>query len=156
MTFGIAYQANDDLSIMLDYRKINYTDVGSVSNAGQVPLLFGMSGGPGFGWDDVKAVKLGVEWAASDTLTWRFGYASNDNPIGPEDVNLNIIAPGVVTKHISTGLELDLGEGDAFEFMLTYVPEETVSGPGLLNPNHIVNLAMDQLIVGISWTINME
>ncbi|MBT8449353.1 MAG: outer membrane protein transport protein, partial [Gammaproteobacteria bacterium] len=155
ITLGTSFKPSEDVSVMLDLRQIYYTDVGSVSNAGNVPLLFGMTDGPGFGWDDVTAVKVGVEWKTSDTMTWRLGVASNDNPIGSEDVNLNILAPGVVTKHFTTGFELDLGDGDAFEFAFTYVPNESVQGRGLQVPDHIVTIDMDQLILGASWTFNL-
>lgn len=156
LTIGASFDVSDNVTIMLDWRQIYYEDAGSVSNPGQVPLLFGMDGGPGFGWDNVTAVKVGVEWKVSDALTWRFGYAENDNPIGPEDVNLNILAPGVVTTHITAGFELALDSGDAFEFSFAYVPEESVSGPGMMNPNHKVTIAMDQMIVGASWTFNLD
>jgi len=155
VTLGTSFKPSDDVSVMLDVRQIYYTDVGSVSNPGNVPLLFGMANGPGFGWDDVTAVKVGVEWKTSETMTWRLGIASNDNPIGSDDVNLNILAPGVVTKHFTTGFELDLGDGDAFEFAFTYVPNESVQGRGLQVPEHIVTIDMDQLILGASWTFNL-
>lgn len=156
MSIGASFKPADDVTVMIDVREMNYTDVGSVSNAGNIPLLFGMDGGPGFGWDDVRAYKVGVEWATSDTMTWRFGIASNDNPIESDDVNLNILAPGVVTKHYTTGFEMDLEDGDSFEFSFTYVPNESVSGPGLSNPGHTVKLEMDQLILGASWTFNLD
>jgi len=156
LTIGVAFHADEDLTFMLDWKQINYTDAGSVSNSGAEQVPFGFPGGPGFGWDDVTAIKLAVEWQTSETMTWRFGYAENDNPIGPEDVALNILAPGVVTTHFSTGFELDLGEGDAFEFAFTYVPSEEVTGYGMAMNNDVITLEMDQMIMGFSWTINMD
>ena len=51
---------------------------------------------------------------------------------------------------------MDLGDGDAFEFAFTYVPNEDVIGNGLSNPQHQVKLEMDQLILGLSWTFNLD
>ena len=88
---------------MVDYKHIFYSKIPSVGNSSAIPLPFGASGGPGFGWHDVDVFKIGAEWRASPAWTLRAGYAHNTNPIKSTDVTLNIIAPGVVTDHITGG-----------------------------------------------------
>jgi len=178
---GLAYEASDAMTLMIDYKRINYSDVGSVSNDGSLnafqfnPMTgmvgnpLGSAGGPGFGWDDVTAIKFGLEWQSSDDMTWRIGYAHNNNPIGKEDVNLNILAPGVVTTHFTAGFKMDFDDSGALELFLAYMPSEAVSGDGMMNPmfdmmasmeagmeidvpDHVVTIEMDQLMVGASWT----
>ncbi len=178
---GIAYEASEDMTFMFDYKRINYTDIGSVSNdgslmdfqfnpiTGEVSNLLGSAGGPGFGWDDVSAVKFGLEWKSTDDITWRVGYAHNNNPIGKNDVNLNILAPGVITTHYTAGFKMDM-QDNALEFFLAYMPNEAVSGDGMMNDvfdfmasqqfgmeidveDQIVTIEMDQLMVGVSWTM---
>ena len=39
------------------------------------PSLFGAPNGPGFGWSDVNAIAVGLEWRATKDLTLRAGYA---------------------------------------------------------------------------------
>ena len=66
-------------------------------------LLFGATGGPGFGWHDVNVFKVGLQYKVNDQWTLRAGYAYNNNPVQPADVMLNILAPGVVKHHITAG-----------------------------------------------------
>ena len=68
---GVAADVSPTVTVMLDYKWINYSDIGSVGNSSSIMLPFGSSGGPGFGWEDVDVWKLGVEWRRDDEWTWR-------------------------------------------------------------------------------------
>jgi long-chain fatty acid transport protein len=155
-TIGVAFDVTPAVTVMFDYRHINYSDVPAVSNATTVPLPFGASGGPGFGWDDVDAYKLGVEWNASERWTWRGGIAQNNNPIGPEDVTLNILAPGVVEQHYTFGFTYAASERSAIDFAFMYAPQASVSGievtPMGPNPGHQIELEMNQIQATVGWT----
>lgn len=129
LTAGIAVDATSNLTLMLDYKRIFYSTIGSVGNSSAIPLPFGASGGPGFGWHDVDVVKVGAEWRASPAWTFRAGYAHNTNPIKSTDVTLNIIAPGVTTDHITGGFSYQMNRNWAFDFAGAYVPKHSVSGP---------------------------
>jgi long-chain fatty acid transport protein len=78
----------------------------------------------------------------------RAGYAHNTNPIGPADVTLNILAPGVVTDHIAGGFTYKWGRHSNLDLSVMYVPENTVSGievtPFGPNPGRTITLAMHQ------------
>ena len=153
-TVGFAWDVAPDITAMFDIRKVNYSGVGSIGNATTVPNFFGNFGGPGFGWDDVTAYKFGVEWRRDD-VTWRAGYARNNNPIGPEDVTLNILAPGVTTSHITGGFSYAVNESNSFDFALMYAPNSSVSGPEVIPggpPGHNIELSMNQLEVTFGWT----
>jgi len=179
---GLAYNAADNIKLMMDYKRINYSDVGSVANDGSLNAFqfnhmtgavgnpLGSAGGPGFGWDDISAIKFGLEWQSSDDMTWRIGYAHNDNPINKEDVNLNILAPGVTTTHFTAGVKVGLEDKGAVEFFLAYMPTESVTGDAMMNPvfdmmisaeygmaidvpDQTITIEMDQLMVGVSWTM---
>ena len=155
ITAGIAWKASPDTTIMLDYQKIFYSDVPAIGNAGNAGAL-GAPGGAGFGWDDVDVVKLAVEWKAGDRMTWRAGYAHASNPVGPEDVTLNIIAPGIVEHHLALGGSWKLDSGSSFDFAVNYVPESTVSGtettPGGPTPGSVVKLNMHQFSISFGFT----
>ncbi len=151
---GIALDVTPDVTVMADWRRIFYSDVGAIGNAVDAGRL-GAPGGAGFGWDDVDAFKLGVEWRQSDTMTWRAGYSQNTNPIGPEDVMFNILAPAVVERHISLGGTKKLSDRDALDFSLGFVPEVKVSGPeiaGGIPTGGTVTPFMSQLSASIGWT----
>ena len=107
-TVGLAWKASPSLTLMADYQHIWYSDVPAVGNATNAGPL-GAPGGAGFGWDDVDVLKLGAEWRSSAEMTWRAGYAHATNPVGPEDVTLNIIAPGIVEDAPNASLGAGIG-----------------------------------------------
>lgn len=152
---GIAADLTPDFTVMFDYRWINYEGVNSVSNPTTVPLPLGAPDGLGFGWDNLNAYKVGAEWRGMEGWTWRLGYAHNNNPVGSEDVTLNILAPGVVTNHITAGFEKKFGERHSVEVGFMYAPEHSVSGievtPLGANPGHTIELDMSQLDFTIGW-----
>ena len=88
-------------------------------------------------------------------MTWRAGYAQNSNPIGPEDVTFNILAPAVVERHISFGGSRKINDTDAFDFSITFVPEVSVDGPEMTPMGPLggtVAPYMNQLSASIGWT----
>lgn len=154
VTAGLAYDANPNLTLMLDYQHIFYSDIGALANAGNAGPL-GAAGGAGFGWDDVDVVKLGVEWRANDKITLRAGYAYATNPIGAEDVTLNILAPGITTHHFTAGGTFSINDRNAINFSAVYAPLSSVSGsevtPQGATPGSI-ELKMYQASVNIEWS----
>jgi long-chain fatty acid transport protein len=156
ITAGLAWKARPDLTLLADYQRIFYSGIGAIGNSNSAGPL-GAPGGAGFGWDDVDAVKLGVEWRQDDRMTWRAGYAYSSNPVGPEDVTLNIIAPGIVQHHLSAGGTYKLNDRNSIDFALTYVLPNKVRGgettPGGPTPGTI-ELNMHQVSASIGWTIN--
>lgn len=150
-TIGAALKLSNDFTIMADFNRIYYSKVESVGNATNVPQLFGSTGGPGFGWDDISTFKIGAEWKQSENLTLRAGFSRNENPVGPEDAALNILAPGVVKSHFTGGFQYDLASGSAFEFAAAYVPTVSVVGQGMMNPTHEVKIEMKQYVVSFGW-----
>jgi long-chain fatty acid transport protein len=147
---GIAVDVTPNLTLLADYRHIWFGSIASIANPSTNILLgnpLGSDNGPGFGWDDVDVVKLGIEWRKSPDLTLRAGYAYATNPISPRDVQFNILAPAVVQHHITAGFELRLDNAWSIEFAGLYAPEESVKGgelPGFGNPAHTVEISMYQ------------
>ncbi|MBD3728297.1 MAG: outer membrane protein transport protein [Sphingomonadales bacterium] len=153
---GMAIDAGENITLMADYRHIEYSDVPAVSNASNIQLPFGAPGGPGFGWDNVDVVKFGIESEVSDKLTLRAGAAFNNNPVPRADATLNILAPGVSKQHFTAGARLKMGETSALDFSFLYSPpahtigiEVTPQGP---NPTHQIDLQMHQFEVGVAWS----
>ncbi len=148
VTAGVAWEVQPDLTAMLDYQRIFYSGVPAVSNATNAGPL-GAPGGAGFGWDDVGVVKLGVEWRQSPQMTWRAGYAYSDNPIGPEDVLLNVLAPGVVQHHLTFGGSWQATERDRIDFAAIRAFNTSVTGSDGSGP---ITIDMDQIAVSVGWT----
>ena len=75
---GIAFKATPETTVAFDVERINYADVPSVGNTfpACAAQLGADNGGPGFGWQNINAYKLGVSHAYSSTFTLRAGYDS--------------------------------------------------------------------------------
>lgn len=151
---GMAFKPQSNLTLMLDFQKIFYSGIPAIANAGNSGPL-GAPGGAGFGWDDVDVVKFGVEWQQSPEMIWRAGYAYSSNPVGTEDVTLNIIAPGIVRHHFTLGGTRRLSDRDSLDFAFVYVPKASISGPettpGGPTPGR-VKLEMEQFSLSVGWT----
>jgi long-chain fatty acid transport protein len=81
---GISFKPMAGLDVAFDVMRIDYSGVRSINNP-LLPNLFqaplGTDGGAGFGWDDVTAYKLGVQYALNPQLTLRGGYNYGKQPI---------------------------------------------------------------------------
>jgi long-chain fatty acid transport protein len=155
VTAGVAFDVTQALTVMLDYKHIFYGGVDSVSNPMTNPDFFGSDDGPGFGWQDVDVLSAAIAWKVSPNFTLRAGYAHNNDPVGKDDVTINILAPGVVTDHISAGFSGKVSEHSTIDFAAVYVPTHTVSGmeitPFGANPNRTIKLSMYQLDFTIGY-----
>jgi len=158
---GVAVDLNSRLTLLVDYKRIWYSEVNSVANPSTnifTGAQFGDSDGPGFGWDDVDVIKAGLEWQASDALTLRAGYSYVTSALNSRDVLFNILAPAVVQHHITAGFEYQLNPQWSIELAGLYAPESKLSGGelalgGPFNPDHSIELSMHQydVTVGIKY-----
>ncbi len=168
ITAGVAWDALPTLTLMAEYKRIFYSGVSSIANAGSQIIMaafggpgrvLGLSDGPGFGWKDIGVYTVGAEWRVTPSLALRAGYAHNDNPIRWTDMTFNILAPGVVTDHITAGFGYKFNEKANLDFALTYVPTHKISGPEMTpfgyNPLRTITLSMHQweASLGFSYKI---
>jgi long-chain fatty acid transport protein len=142
----------------VDYQKISYSDVRSVSNASGAIMLgvpLGAVNGSGFGWSDVNVMKLGVQWQATSALTVRAGVNVGDNPVKSADVTFNILAPGVVTTHYTLGGTYAISPTAEISMAYTLVPSNSVSGPSLgalmQGGNETIKMSQQSLGVQFGW-----
>lgn len=141
-TVGLAFDATPQLQLAFDYERIKYSDAHSVNNPSGLALFcaagvandcLGASSGAGFGWRDVDVWKLGMQYRVDPRLTLRAGYNLTDNPIKPEDVTFNILAPGVVRHHITAGATWGLDATSAITVAAMYAFNNDVQGGSLFN-----------------------
>ncbi len=161
---GIAVKATPALTIAADIQQINYGDVRSVAN-GVTPTLLnpfasplGASTGSGFKWRDQTVFKLGVEYAYSNNLTLRAGYNYGKTPIRSgtiDDVTFNILAPGVVEKHITLGATWTRANKDEVTLSYMHAFSKSVTGPSatvlLVGAPSTETLKMHQNTLGIAY-----
>jgi long-chain fatty acid transport protein len=157
---GVAFKATPALTIALDYQRINYNKVASVGNPSNVlgvgAAALGASGSSiGFGWQNVNAFKLGVEYQWDSKLLLRAGYNHSDNPVTSRDVTFNILAPGIVQDHLTLGFTYALQGGSEITMAYMHAFKNSVSGPAN-NPNFNTlggteTLEMSENSLGIAW-----
>lgn len=164
---GVAWQATPAVKLALDYQRINYSGVASVSN----PLLpnigngLGSDNGPGFGWDDMNVWKLGMEYKYSKQLTLRAGYSHTDSPIKASncatmpdcsETTFNIIAPAVIEDHVTLGFTYALASGNEVTVAYMHGFKNDVTGTpvlfgGLMGGTEKIQMYQNSLGIQYSW-----
>lgn len=131
-TVGLAWKGAPNLAVALDYERINYSDSKAVSNPienySQYGHLLGSSNGPGFGWQDISVYKLGVQYATSEQWTWRAGWNHGQNPVPSSQVFFNILAPGIVTDHLTLGFTNHVSKTSAVSMDFVHAFKKTLTG----------------------------
>ncbi|WP_396436020.1 OmpP1/FadL family transporter [Limnohabitans sp.] len=157
---GLNVQVTPAVSVAADYSRINYSGVTSIGNpmSNLTPSTpMGSANGPGFGWSNVDVFKLGVQWQASATMVLRAGFNQSTNPVKPENVTFNILAPGVITQHFTLGGTYALGQDAEFTWAYMYAPKNTVTGPSMFNQpgstaiTETVRMSQQSLGVQYGW-----
>lgn len=147
---GIAVDITPRLTALIDYKRIWYGSVASISNPSTNPFPLGLDNGPGFGWQDIDVIKAGLEWRATDDLTLRAGYSYATSALQSRDVFFNILAPAAVQHHITGGLEYALNDLWSVELAGLYAPEGSVSGLSPLGPTEL-RMHQYDVTVGVKY-----
>lgn len=155
-TLGVAVRPAGGWLVAVDYKKIKYSGIASVGNPSTNQAPLGSSNGPGFGWQDVDVVKVGVEYQMSPALTVRGGYGHTDNPIMARDVTFNILAPGVVKDHYTLGFTYAIAKDSEITGAYMHAKRKSVTGASFFNafaPGMGGNetIEMYQNSVGVAW-----
>lgn len=150
---GFSFEPTSGVIVALDWKRIWYSQIDSVGNPLLSPGAFGDDNGPGFGWEDIDAFKLGVSWEVNPTITLRAGIGVNDNPIPESEVLLNVLAPGVQEQHYTAGLGWQVNPDNMINFGIMYSPSNTVSGsiPAGFGGG-TAELEMYQVEATVGWT----
>ena len=150
---GIAVKATPQLTVAADVQRINYSDVASVGNSSSNQSLLGSSNGPGFGWRDVTAVKLGASYVWNEQLTLRAGYNHSSQPIRSAETMFNILAPGVVQDHLTLGTTWLLENKAELSLAYMHAFENSVNGSGSIPQPYggEANLKMYQDSLGVAY-----
>lgn len=137
--------------VLLDYQKVNFSEVRAVGNRLDpnrfvnecaLPRLggnmapsdacLGADAGPGFGWGDVATTKLGYELLLGD-LQLRGGYSRNHQPIPADEVLFNVLAPAVIEQHFTGGVAYRMDDAWSLEMSATYARNRPTTGKNPLS-----------------------
>lgn len=154
---GFACQIAPPVTVAVDVVRIEYSGIKSVNNP-LLPNLFtaplGSSNGAGFGWEDVTAYKLGVQWAVNPTMTLRAGYNYGKQPIPASETLFNVLAPGVVEQHYTVGGTWVMPGNGELSFFFMVAPEKKVNGSNSIPPafgGGNVNLSLKEMSLGVGY-----
>jgi long-chain fatty acid transport protein len=158
---GVALQVTPRVQVALDYQAINYSKVPSIGNASVANLFagnaLGTANGAGFGWKDVNVLKIGVQWQLNAKWVLRAGYNDGDNPVTPADAMFNVLAPGVMEKHITVGGTYQPNAKDEWSFAYWHAKNSTVNGLGFnfttMPPGTFpISIRMKQNGIGVQYS----
>ncbi len=152
-TIGLAYElVPNKLIVAADYKQILYSKVNSIGNPMNMSAALGMEAGSGFGWEDMKVFKVGVEYIVDDEWKLRTGFSSGNSPVNSANALLNIIAPGVIENHITFGFSKIMGSKE-INVAIVRALRNTVTGPNAMDPVQTIDLTMAQweLEIGITF-----
>jgi long-chain fatty acid transport protein len=153
-TVGAAFQATPDVTVAVDYQRINYSGVPSIGNTSKSTAPLGAANGPGFGWKDIGVFKLGVQWQTTPKLALRAGYNKSQNPIEANDVTFNILAPGVTTSHVTLGGTYALSPSAEMTVAYMHAPRQSVTGGTLLRiggATETIGMSQNSLGLQVGW-----
>ncbi|WP_161958670.1 OmpP1/FadL family transporter [Ferruginivarius sediminum] len=151
-TVGTALRPVEGLWILADFQQIQYDEVAAVSNEFPAGTQLGAENGPGFGWETMNVVKLGLQWRASEKLTLRAGYSTTDQPIPDDQLLFNILAPGVVEDHFTAGFGYRFSESWSVDASALYAPKVDVSGANATDPAQDVEVELSEFSATIGVT----
>jgi long-chain fatty acid transport protein len=166
LKFGVTFHANEKLDLNFDFEYIWYSDVKAVGNpiqlifncptagAGGMALdnCLGGSDGAGFGWENMAVYKVGAKYQAGEDWIWRFGYSYGKQPIPEDQMTFNILAPGVMESHFTTGFTLERTPGRQFNMSFMFAPNNKVTGPQNFDPTQNVTFQMYQWEMEASYS----
>lgn len=137
---GIAVKATPQTTVAADVQRINYGKIPSIANgvlsslANPAGCPLGSACGSGFRWQNQTVYKIGVEHQYNPAWTVRAGFNYGKSPIGTtaNDVTFNIIAPGVVEKHVTLGATYKRRTGGELTVSYMHAFKNTVTGPSAI------------------------
>jgi len=158
INMGLAWELSNEVTAVIDFQRINYGDIKSLANSNNrlfwPPNNLGGDNGLGFGWQDVKILKLGASWRYDDKLTLRAGYSHASDAITGEEGLFNILAPAVVRDHVSVGASWQYDRQSAVHLAFTRGISRSVNGtnPNVAPQTGSLNLSVNELEISGSRT----
>jgi len=157
LTVGLSAKVSPKTTIALDIQQIYYSKVNAIGNSSHARAegkLFGITNGPGFGWDDQTVIKVGVKHQMNPKVALMAGYNHGDSPMGPEDTFFGALTPAVTEDHLSLGFEYKLSKKSAITGSYTHTFGNEVKGDKNTNPLKFqpLDLHMDQDAIGIGYS----
>jgi long-chain fatty acid transport protein len=162
VAFGLSIRPNPKLTLAFEAQRIFYSDVDSISNPGPTLAEFGgfvtpdrqlgASNGIGFGWESIWALKVGGKYEFNNKWTVRAGYNYGESPIPDDEVLINILAPGTVEHHLTTGISYRYDKQSEVTLSYMYAVHNQQTDPVTSFAGSSAKFGMHQHAVDISYS----
>ncbi len=127
---GVAYQLTPSIQVAADYQRYEFEAESSFGNrlsALNQGKPLGSEQGPGFGYRDLNAYKLGVNWQALPQTSIKAGYIAANQMMSKSETLFGMLGPVPTTTHYTVGFSSNLG-GYELSGMVAHAPCQTVRG----------------------------
>ncbi len=114
VSLGAAYSGMENWVFAVDVRYFDYDNTAGFSE---------------FGWSNVFAGAIGIQYCISDSWRVRFGYNFNQNPLSAGDAIANISDPLIQEQNISAGLSLRVADNVDVSLAYVYLVNNRLTGP---------------------------
>lgn len=157
---GLKYTPSSKVTVLLDYTRINYSDIAAIANPISNLTVggnqLGTDNGGGFGWQDMDVYKLGIAWQVSKGLTLLAGWNHGKQPIPENETLFNILAPATVEDHLTLGATWAMADNSELTVAYMHAFENTVKGSGSIPlgggfPGGEADISMSQDSIGIAY-----
>jgi long-chain fatty acid transport protein len=141
---GVAYQANDKVLLVADFKHIGWKDAmknfsitftADAAQANASATAFGLSGkvvnmSLYQNWKDQNVIMLGGAYKTTDALTLRAGLNLANNPV--PDKYMNPLFPAIAKNHLALGAGFAVSKASNMDFSYVYVPKvSATNGSGV-------------------------
>lgn len=116
--FGAAWHITPDLTLALDYLRIEWDEVGFLNNPS------------GTGMNSQNVYRFGASWDFSKTLTLRAGFKRATAAVDSEHTNANYFSPGILNNSVSAGFTYLISDNTNLSLGYEYELPNTIRGSG--------------------------
>lgn len=160
---GVAFKVVSKATLLFDVERIFYGQVSSIADPDfpDPPTQLGANNGPGFGWHDINAEKLGFDFKAGSNWMLRTGFNHSGLPFDASQNFFNILAPAVVQNHLTVGATWGFGNDKEINIAFQHAFAKKFDGVNSIPPGSPpqgfgggeANLRMyqDAVSISIGW-----
>ncbi len=134
-TVGLAWQANQDLTLVFDVQRILFGNVDALGNPGPTAQelagnitpdrLLGAENGIGFGWRNQTVLKFAGDYRLNEKWTLRAGYNHCTSQIPDSQMLFNLISPATINDNIAAGVSFRPNKTTEFSLALMWAFKKT-------------------------------
>ena len=139
---GLAVDLLEKIHVATDLVKIKYSDISALGHLSS-------DSEPGFGWQDITVLKLGVVYDFNPVLTLRIGWNHANSPLRSSETFINILSPATIEDHLTMGFSWASSENSELSMTYWHGFENEIKGDNG-SPAH-VKMHQDDIGIAYSW-----